>query len=83
MRYVLRDEPAFFCDPEAVTDAVSDAARPVIEASSLVRAVPSYTFFADPVLTVALAGSTVRVPSFLTIFLKLLVTSLPPASVIL
>ena len=66
--------------PFAVAVAVSLFTRPVMVASSFVRAVPSYSFSAEPVVTVRAALVTVRVPSTVSTPVKLAVTSLPEAS---
>ena len=69
--------------PVAVTVAVSPLTRPVIFASALVRAVPSYSFSSLPVVTVTSAFSTVRVPGTLVTLVNSSVLSLPSASLII
>ena len=68
--------------PIAVTVAVSPDARPVIVAVVLVRAVPSYSFSAEPVSTFAAAFDTVRVPFFSVTFVNCSVTSSPSFSIL-
>ena len=56
--------PTSVIEPVAVTVTwlSSALARPEMDASELVSGVPSYTFCAEPVVTVTEAGVTVRVP---------------------
>ena len=69
--------------PVAVTVAVLPFTRPVIFASALVRAVPSYSFSSLPVVTVTSAFSTVRVPGTFVTLVNSSVLSLPSASLII
>ena len=80
MLYVLLPDPISVCDPVAFTSAVSPSTSPVMPASALVRALPSYALLPLPVVMVACALLTVSVPSTFFETENFSVTSAPEAS---